>query len=136
MMRLRLILLLLAVAMNFTTLGASGPLPTTQIPDDLAWHTADISPFATSLTGQIMTCASPGDATAPLGKAIRWSLNDGILPLTGVKGCPEDADGLCPLGTWISSMQERIDSIDIEYDCNADYEPSAEIRNGRPPHQY
>lgn len=119
--------------MNFTSLAKSGALPTDHIPKDLAWRAADISPFATALTGQIMSCGSKQGASE---KYIRWVLNDGVLPLTGVRGCPQDQDGLCPLETWLGAMRERTKSIDFHYDCFADYEASDKIINGRPPHKY
>lgn len=119
--------------MNFTSLGASGPLPTDHIPNNLAWHTADITPFATALTGQVMTCE--GSSNSP-SRYIRWLLNDGVLPLDGVQGCPQNRDGLCALSTWVDGMKDRISSIDFRYDCFAEYEASDQIVNGRPPHKY
>lgn len=121
--------------MNFTSLAQSGPLPSSHIPADLAWKTADISPFATALTGQVMTCTSERGGLGAT-KHIRWILNDAVLPLTGVKGCPENEDGLCPLDTWVSAMKERISTIDFHHDCFAEYEASDQIVNGRPPNQY
>ncbi|KAF7968230.1 hypothetical protein HWV62_31613 [Athelia sp. TMB] len=52
---------------------------------------------------------------------IRWILNDAVLPLTGMKGCKEDKDGLCELSTFISAMKARIGEVDFNFDCNGNY---------------
>jgi hypothetical protein len=66
---------------------------------------------------------------------IRFILNDGVVPLTGVKGCKFDENGLCELGTFVSAMKERIGEIDWAFDCLANYTVAdpASIVNGRPP---
>jgi len=62
-------------------------------------------------------------------------LNDGIVPLTGIKGCKADPNGLCELPAFISAMQERIGEIDWAFDCLANYTITdpAGIIDGRPP---
>jgi len=52
---------------------------------------------------------------------IRFALNDAVLPLTGVGGCPQDPNGLCPLDTYIAGMKQRIAEIDFQFDCFANY---------------
>ena len=50
-------------------------------------------------------------------RQIRLILNDGVVPLTGLKGCPEDDDGLCPLDTFVSALQEIIAETDFAASC-------------------
>ena len=66
---------------------------------------------------------------------IRWLLNDAVVPLTGIAGCPDDINGLCPLSTFISAMQTRLGEVDFAFDCNGNYtvpDPDL-ITDGRPP---
>ncbi|TFK56976.1 phosphoglycerate mutase-like protein [Heliocybe sulcata] len=102
--------------MNFTSLASGGPLPADHIPANRSWITTQISPFASNLVGQVLSCPASDVSTH-----IRWILNDGVLPLTGLNGCPEDKNGLCPLATYISVMKERIAEIDYDFDCYANY---------------
>ena len=88
-------------------------------------------PFASNLVAQVMSCP----ASSPDPTHIRFVLNDGVLPMVGMGGCPEDKNGLCPLPTFISAMQERIASIDFAFDCFANYSmPNPDdITDGRYP---
>jgi len=103
-------------ALNFTSLTANGSLPTDHIPPNQSYIVSQIAPFATRLVGQVLSCPASGNATH-----IRFVLNDAILPMTGIKGCKEDKNGLCDLSTFISSMHERIEEVDFAFDCNANY---------------
>ena len=47
---------------------------------------------------------------------MRFILNDAVLPMTGIKGCKDDKNGLCDL---VSFMQERIGEVDFTFDCFA-----------------
>lgn len=40
------------------------------------------------------------------GRKVRIVLNDGVVPLTGIRGCKEDEDGLCDLGAFVESLSE------------------------------
>jgi hypothetical protein len=64
---------------------------------------------------------------------IRVILNDAAVPLTGIRGCPENDQGMCPMATFVSSIQEIIGSIDFAKACGSpkiDY--TAEVLNGSP----
>ena len=66
---------------------------------------------------------------------IRVILNDAAVPLTGIKGCPENDEGKCPSATFISSIQERIGSIDFAKECGglgAEIDYSAVVTDGSP----
>ena len=77
---------------------------------------SQIAPFASRLVGQVLSCPASGKVSH-----IRFILNDAVLPMTGIKGCKEDKNGLCDLPTFISSMQERIGEVDFAFDCFANY---------------
>ncbi|KAF9523617.1 histidine phosphatase superfamily [Crepidotus variabilis] len=107
-------------AMNFTSLAATGPLPTDHMPEPRSYNINQISPFATNLVGQVLSCPSPS-ANSSEATHIRWILNDAVLPLTGVKGCETNKDGLCEIGTYITGLKQRIAEVDFKYDCFANY---------------
>ena len=77
---------------------------------------------------QVLTCEA-GALSPPKGKAddndkrsdndryVRLILNDAPVPLTGINGCVEDAQGLCALDAFVSSMQTLIGEIDFAHDC-------------------
>ena len=132
-------------ALDFKTLARTGPLPEDHIPEDRSFVTSHIAPFGTNLVFAIVSCFRLSvilirnctdriqvlDCT-DMGRAIRFFLNDGALPI-GIKGCPKNKHGLCPLDIFIRGLQERLDSIDWKYDCLADYEFGTDITDGRAP---
>lgn len=66
---------------------------------------------------------------------MRWMLNDGVIPQTGVAGCGADVDGLCLLDTYISALQTRLGEVDFAFDCYGNYTvPNPDtVTDGRPP---
>ncbi|WAQ83763.1 hypothetical protein PtA15_4A211 [Puccinia triticina] len=120
----------IVVALNLTSLASEGPLPTRFIPKKQSFVSSHISPFAGNLHAQVVECED--------GKKIRFLLNDAPVPLTGLRGCPEDAEGFCPLSIAVKALQTRIKEIDYQNDCNVKngYTPPSGgggIVNGRPP---
>ncbi|KAI0041305.1 phosphoglycerate mutase-like protein [Auriscalpium vulgare] len=105
----------IAVALNLTSLASSGPLPTDHIAKR-QWVVSNIAPFGTNLVAQVLSCPASDTPTH-----IRWILNDAVVPLTGVKGCKTDRNGLCPLATYIAGTQARIEEIDFQFDCFGNY---------------
>ncbi|KAA1075154.1 hypothetical protein PGT21_030059 [Puccinia graminis f. sp. tritici] len=120
----------IVVALNLTSLASEGPLPTRVMPKKQSFVSSHISPFAANLHAQVVECEG--------GKKIRFILNDAPVPLTGLRGCPEDAEGFCPLPIAIEALQARIKEIDYQNDCNGEdgYAPpfgGGGIVDGRPP---
>jgi hypothetical protein len=94
------------------------------------WIISHIAPFATNLVAQVLSCPASSTPTH-----IRWILNDAVVPLTGIQGCPSDPNGLCDLQTYIKGTQQRIAEVDYQHDCFANYSipiPDT-IIDGRPP---
>ena len=85
------------------------------------YKASHISPFAANLVGQVMSCPARGDVALGSESYIRFLLNDGVVPLTGIAHCSEDKDGLCAVGDLVEGMKERIAEIDFKYDCFANY---------------
>ncbi|KZT75145.1 phosphoglycerate mutase-like protein [Daedalea quercina L-15889] len=119
-------------ALNFTTLAANGPLPIDRIPAYQTYHVHDIAPFTSNLVAQVVSCPASVSPTPEVGSAtdsasyIRFILNDGVVPLTGISHCETpDSNGLCLLDNFIQGMQERIQEVDFVYDCYANYTPPA-----------
>ncbi|KAG0702010.1 histidine phosphatase superfamily [Suillus ampliporus] len=106
----------IVTALNLTSLAANGPLPTDHIPLNRSYIVSQIIPFASQLVAQVLSCPASGESSH-----IRLILNDGVVPLTGIHGCTENADGLCALPSFISGMHERIGEINFAYDCFANY---------------
>lgn len=123
------------VAMNFTSFIRSGPLPTDYIPDNLvgphsiyqlatntltiksqSYNTNEVMPFAVNLVGQVLSCPASGAPTH-----IRWVLNDGVLPLTGINGCKPNKDGMCEIDAFINGMKQRIAEVDFDFGCFGNY---------------
>ncbi|KAG2055004.1 phosphoglycerate mutase-like protein [Suillus hirtellus] len=105
-----------ATALNFTSLAATGPLPADHIPPHRSYISSQIAPFSGQLVAQVLSCPASEEPTH-----IRFLLNDGVMPLTGIHGCTEDPNGLCALPSFISGMHERIGQIDFAHDCFANY---------------
>ncbi|KAM0449565.1 hypothetical protein ACHAO4_007587 [Trichoderma viride] len=89
-----------------------------------------IVPFATHFTTQILECP----AYKPT-RQIRFLVNDAVVPIAdSYHGCPENSDGLCSFDHVVSILQKRIDEIDYDYDCFANYTAKAGVDyNGRAP---
>jgi len=66
--------------------------------------------------GQVLSCPASTNPTH-----IRWILNDAVIPLTGINGCKSDENGLCEISAFISGMQQRLEEIDFNFDCFANY---------------
>lgn len=77
-------------------------------------------PFAVNLVGQVLSCG--GDAESSKPTHIRWVLNDGVVPLTGIKGCKHSRDGMCEIDAFVHGMKQRIKDVDYEFACRGDYE--------------
>ncbi|KAL4069727.1 histidine phosphatase superfamily [Scleroderma yunnanense] len=102
--------------LNFISFAANGPLPTDHIPANRSYVISQMTPFASNLVGQVLSCPAAEEPTH-----IRFILSDGVVPLTGIKGCTEDSEGRCPLVSFVSGMQERIGEIDFSFSCYGNY---------------
>ncbi len=64
-------------------------------------------------------------------------INDGVAPLTGIEGCPEEKDGMCPLDAFVAAQKKTIAETDWNWDCHGDWEvspgPEWETMTGSPP---
>ncbi|EIW53780.1 phosphoglycerate mutase-like protein [Trametes versicolor FP-101664 SS1] len=103
-------------ALNLTSFAKDGPLPATHIPHNRAFRTAHLAPFATNVQFQLLSCNSTPDTQ------IRVIVNDGVVPLTGIRGCAESADGACPLPVFVAAMREIIGETDWAWACLGDWE--------------
>ncbi|KAF9453707.1 phytase [Macrolepiota fuliginosa MF-IS2] len=109
------VVLNIITALNLTGFAEQGPLPYTHIMKDRAFRSSEIAPFATNIQLQLLEC------TSVPGPQIRIIINDGVAPLTGINGCPEQQDGMCPLETFIEAMRENIKNTDWNWDCHGDW---------------
>jgi len=91
---------------------------------------------------QVLSCPDESYDTEAEGEELRKSdeyirviLNDAAVPLTGIRGCPENVDGKCPMSTFTSSIQEIIGSINFGKECGgegAEIDYDAEVLNVAP----
>lgn len=52
---------------------------------------------------------------------IRVIINDGVVPLTGLRGCPKQKDGMCPVSTFVEAQKATIAETDWEWACHGDW---------------
>ncbi|KAF9239899.1 phosphoglycerate mutase-like protein [Melanogaster broomeanus] len=113
-------------ALNLTTLAATGALPADHIPLNRSFRAADIAPFGTNVQFQLLSCpaltATPEDQYNNDLSHIRIIINDGPVPLTGVRTCPPSSSGLCPLSSFIEAQKETIRETDWEWGCFGGWE--------------
>ncbi|OBZ66403.1 3-phytase A [Grifola frondosa] len=118
-------------ALNLTNFAVDGPLPADRMPPHRAFKASHLAPFATNIQFQLLSCASLPEPQ------IRIIINDGVVPLTGIRGCPKQEDGMCTLDTFIRAQREIIRETDWEWACHGDWEvPSGMAWNtttGYPP---
>ena len=69
-------------------------------------------PFATNMQIQVLSCSNTNEEDQ-----VRMILNDAVVPLTGLNGCPDDEQGLCPLATFVSALQTLIGEVDFAQEC-------------------
>ncbi|TBU34598.1 phosphoglycerate mutase-like protein [Dichomitus squalens] len=100
-------------------LTRSGPLPVNHIAKDHSYIASHLVPFAANVVGQVLSC--PAANGTHKESYIRFLLNDGVVPLTGVSHCTENKDGLCLVDSFVQGLQERIAEVDFQYDCFANY---------------
>ncbi|KAF5386513.1 hypothetical protein D9757_005874 [Collybiopsis confluens] len=113
------VVLNILTALNLSTLAENGPLPYDHVPKHQTFKVSQLAPFATNVQFQLLECSSP--SIAP-GQQIRVIVNDAPVPLTGIRGCPEQKDGMCPVETFVKAQREILDGITWEWDCLSDYE--------------
>lgn len=119
-------------------MAANGPLPWDRIPVGQVrypnrcltrvligrlqtYHVQDIAAYSSNLVGQVLSCPA-SETPKEKEKYIRFLLNDGAVPLTGISHCETpNKDGLCLLDNFVQGMKERIAEIDYAYDCLGDY---------------
>ncbi|KAI0638912.1 phosphoglycerate mutase-like protein [Trametes polyzona] len=102
-------------ALNLTNFAVDGPLPADHIPEHRAFKSSHLAPFATNIQFQLLTCDSHPDPQ------IRIIINDGVVPLTGIRGCPEDRDGKCPVPAFVDAQREIIGKTDWNWACHGNW---------------
>ncbi|THU80110.1 phosphoglycerate mutase-like protein [Dendrothele bispora CBS 962.96] len=110
------VVLNIITALNLTSFASEGPLPYTHIPEKRPFKVSELAPFATNLQFQILEC------TSTPGQQIRIIINDGVAPLTGIEGCPEQKDGMCPVDAFVKSQKKLMENLDWEYDCYTEFD--------------
>jgi len=103
-------------ALNLTTLAATGPLPYDHIPEKRSFITHEVAAFGTNVQFQILSCGcTPGDQ-------IRVIVNDGPVPLSSLRYCPDDSKyGMCPVDDFVRSLKEIIHDVDFAWACLGNY---------------
>jgi len=126
------VILNIITALNLTSLTKSGPLPADEIPKDRSFIVSQLAPFASNVQFQLLSCSSTPSPQ------IRVIINDGVAPLSSIKGCADDTKyGMCAVDVFVDSMKEIIGETDWSWDCNGDWEvPQGDewhTVNGSPP---
>ncbi|KDQ12409.1 hypothetical protein BOTBODRAFT_176358 [Botryobasidium botryosum FD-172 SS1] len=105
------VVLNIITALNLSNFAASGPLPADHILPNRSFNSAQLAPFGTNMQFQVLSCLSKPRPQ------IRIIINDAVTPLTGISGCPEDPDGMCPVQTFVAAQSKIIQETDWAYDC-------------------
>jgi hypothetical protein len=113
------VVLNILTALNLSTFAANGPLPTDHIPKHRSFRVSELAPFSTNVQFQLLSCSSRED------EQIRIIVNDAVAPLTGIEGCPKDADGMCPIPTFVAAQKKIIAETDWDWACHGDWEVPA-----------
>jgi len=113
------VVLNILTALNLSTFAANGPLPTDHIPKHRSFRVSELAPFSTNVQFQLLSCPSRED------EQIRIIVNDAVAPLTGIEGCPKDADGMCPIPTFVAAQKKIIAETDWDWACHGDWEVPA-----------
>ncbi|ELU42830.1 phytase [Rhizoctonia solani AG-1 IA] len=120
-------------ALNLTNFASDGQLPITHILPNRKFKSSKIAPFATNMQvqreflyicylssviipGSVLSCSSHPEPQ------IRLIINDGVTPLTTIRGCPEDKDGMCPLKKFVDAQKETIRTSSFDWACYGDWE--------------
>ncbi|KAF9242010.1 histidine phosphatase superfamily [Melanogaster broomeanus] len=103
-------------ALNLSGFAATGPLPSDYIPEDRSFRTAELASFSTNIQFQLLACNSEP------GPQIRVIVNDGVVPLHVLRGCPENAHGMCSVDAFVNAQKETIGSTDWAFACLGDWE--------------
>ncbi|KAG8934951.1 hypothetical protein FRC02_008933 [Tulasnella sp. 418] len=111
------VVLNIITALNLSNFAETGPLPYDHIPPNRSFKSSELSPFGTNIQFQLLSCDS-----IPGGPQIRVIINDGVTPLTGIKGCPKNEHGMCPVDTFVAAMKENIAKTDWNWDCHGDWD--------------
>ncbi|KAG8911528.1 hypothetical protein FRC00_006334 [Tulasnella sp. 408] len=110
------VVLNIITALNLSNFAETGPLPFDHIPEKRSFVASQLAPFGTNMQFQLLSCDStPGDQ-------IRIIINDGVSPLTGIEGCPENKHGLCPVDTFVRAQKKIISETDWEWGCCGDWD--------------
>ncbi|KAK7037570.1 hypothetical protein VNI00_011062 [Paramarasmius palmivorus] len=127
------VVLNIITALNLTSFAEDGPLPYNHIPKKRKFKVSQLAPFATNVQFQLLSC------TSREGPQIRVIINDGVAPLTGIEGCPQDEDGMCPVDTFVKAQKKLLENVDWDWACYGDWEdkvgqgPEWETVTGDPP---
>ncbi|CAE6337219.1 unnamed protein product [Rhizoctonia solani] len=101
--------------LNLTNFASDGQLPLTHILRDRRFKSSKIASYAVNMQVQLLSCASHPEPQ------IRLIINDGVTPLTTVRGCPQDKDGMCPLDTFVNAQKETIRTSSFDWACYGDW---------------
>lgn len=72
-----------------------------------------LTPFGARFFVEILECGEDSK-----DQLVRLKLNNRVLPLKGLKHCPEEnKDGLCPLEDFIKSLKVALKNVDFDRNC-------------------
>ncbi|KAG8704002.1 hypothetical protein FRC09_003832 [Ceratobasidium sp. 395] len=119
------------VAMNLTRFQEEEPLPWTHIVRNRRFQSSQAAPFATNMQIQLLSCATHSEPQ------VRVIINDGVVPLNGLEGCPTDKNGMCAVDAFVAAQCATIERADFEWTCRGDWNvppgPEWNTSTGMPP---
>ncbi|EIW84640.1 phosphoglycerate mutase-like protein [Coniophora puteana RWD-64-598 SS2] len=109
------VVLNIITALNLTSFTGAGPLPSDRIPRKRTFRSSQLTPFATNVQFQLLSCAAEPE------EQIRVIINDGVVPLDGVRGCGENRLGMCAVKDFVEAQKASIQGVDWAYICDGDW---------------
>ncbi|KAL0571706.1 hypothetical protein V5O48_010246 [Marasmius crinis-equi] len=113
------VVLNIITALNLTSFAADGPLPYDHVPKKRKFKVSELAPFATNVQFQLLSCTSEPDPQ------IRVIINDGVVPLDGIEGCPKGKEGgmgMCPVETFVRAQKKLLDGVDWDWACHGEWD--------------
>lgn len=107
------------------------PLPWTHIPPNRKFRSSQLTPFASNMQIQLLSCATHDSPQ------LRLILNDGVVALDQLPNCPKNKDGLCAVDDFVAAQRANLAQVDYDWACRGEWDvppgPEWNTTVGMPP---
>lgn len=92
-------------------------LPSTKILAPRQFVLSRLTPFGARLYFEVLSCEDDTSSDVSSSKFVRLKLNNRVLPLSSLKSCPTDKEGLCPYDDFVESLKYALSQVDFDRNC-------------------